>query len=45
MKRIYSSDAHYLWNIHEREWFIDVESLTIENVIRALGKHEFQQCG
>jgi hypothetical protein len=36
MKKIYSSDAHYLWNIHEREWFIDVESLTIESVFRAL---------
>lgn len=36
MKKIYSSDAHHLWNIHERENFIDVESLTIENVIKAL---------
>ena len=36
-KRIYSSDAHYLWDIHEREYFIEVESLTIENVIKALG--------
>ncbi|MHB8063084.1 MAG: PHP domain-containing protein [Ruminiclostridium sp.] len=38
MKKIYSSDAHYLWNIHEREWFIDIESLTCENVIKALGE-------
>jgi PHP family Zn ribbon phosphoesterase len=36
-KRIYSSDAHYLWDIHEREYFIEVESLTIANVIKALG--------
>ncbi len=36
-KRIYSSDAHYLWNIHEREYFIEVESLTIANVIKTLG--------
>lgn len=36
MKRIYSSDAHYLWNIHEREYFIDVKSLTIESVFKAL---------
>ena len=40
MKKIYSSDAHYLWNIHEREWFIDVESLTIENVISALRRQK-----
>ncbi len=36
MKRIYSSDAHHLWNIHEREEFIDVDCLTIESVIKAL---------
>ncbi len=36
-KRIYSSDAHYLWDIHEREYFIEVESLTIADVIKALG--------
>lgn len=35
--RIYSSDAHYLWNIHEMENFIEIESMTIENVIKALG--------
>lgn len=35
--RIYSSDAHYLWNIHEREYFLEIESLTIDNVIKALG--------
>jgi len=40
MNKVYSSDAHYLWNIHEREWLIDVASLTIENVIKALGKRE-----
>lgn len=37
IKRIYSSDAHYLWNIHEREHFIDIENLTIADVIRTLG--------
>lgn len=37
MKKIYSSDAHYLWNIHEREYFIAVERLTIANVFKALG--------
>jgi 3',5'-nucleoside bisphosphate phosphatase len=37
MKKIYSSDAHYLWNIHEREWFIEVEKLTIEDVLKVLG--------
>jgi PHP family Zn ribbon phosphoesterase len=37
MKRIYSSDAHYLWNIHEREEFIDIDCLSIESVIKALG--------
>lgn len=36
-KRIYSSDAHYLWDIHEREYFIEVERLTIADVIKALG--------
>ncbi|QNU68218.1 PHP domain-containing protein [Ruminiclostridium herbifermentans] len=36
-KRIYSSDAHYLWDIHEREYFVEVESLTITNVIKTLG--------
>ncbi len=36
LRRIYSSDAHYLWKIHEKENFIDVERLTIENVIKAL---------
>ncbi|PYG88797.1 hypothetical protein LY28_01156 [Ruminiclostridium sufflavum DSM 19573] len=37
IKRICSSDAHYLWNIHEREYFIELESLTIKAVIKALG--------
>jgi len=36
MVKIYSSDAHYLWNINERKRFIDVENLSIKNVIRAL---------
>lgn len=36
MNKVYSSDAHHLWDIHERQNFLDVESLTIENVIKAL---------
>jgi len=36
VKKIYSSDAHHLWNIHERQYFLNVEGLTIENVINAL---------
>jgi len=40
MNKVYSSDAHYLWNIHERLNFIHVDALSIENVIKALGKSE-----
>lgn len=36
MNKIFSSDAHYLWKIHEKEYFLEVESLTVENVIKAL---------
>lgn len=41
IKIIRSSDAHYLWNIHERQWYMEVENLTIENVIKTLGKRDF----
>lgn len=33
---IHSSDAHYLWDISEREHFLDVESLTPEAIINTL---------
>ncbi|MBR2477054.1 MAG: PHP domain-containing protein [Clostridia bacterium] len=33
---IHSSDAHYLWDISEREYFLDVESLTPEAIINTL---------
>lgn len=33
---IHSSDAHYLWDISEREHFLDVESLTPEGIINTL---------
>lgn len=33
---IKSSDAHYLWDILERESFIDVDELTISNIIDVL---------
>jgi PHP family Zn ribbon phosphoesterase len=36
MNRIFSSDAHYLGNINERENFVDVDFLSINNVIKAL---------
>lgn len=32
-KSIKSSDAHYLWNILERESFIDIDEFTISNII------------
>jgi len=41
MNKVYSSDAHYLWNIHERQYYIELDSLSIENVIKALGQCEF----
>ncbi len=36
MNRIFSSDAHYLGNINERENFIDVDILSAASVIKAL---------
>lgn len=36
MNRIFSSDAHYLGNINERENFIDVDILSATGVIKAL---------
>lgn len=36
MNRIFSSDAHYLGNINERENFIDVDILSAAGVIKAL---------
>ena len=35
---IHSSDAHYLWDISEREHFIDVKSLTTRAIIDILGQ-------
>jgi PHP family Zn ribbon phosphoesterase len=43
MKKIYSSDAHYLWNINERQNFIEAGSLSIEDLFGALGKSEFRR--
>ncbi|HEX2924852.1 MAG TPA: PHP domain-containing protein [Ruminiclostridium sp.] len=34
--RIYSSDAHYLGNINERENFIEIDDLSTKGVIKAL---------
>jgi len=36
LKRIYSSDAHYLGNISERENFIEVDIMSAENIIGLL---------
>lgn len=33
-----SSDAHYLWNIHERQWYMEIEDKSIEYILKALGK-------
>lgn len=35
-KIVHNSDAHYLWDISEKENFIEVESLTPDDVIKSL---------
>ena len=35
---IHNSDAHYLWDISEREYFLDVENLTPESIIDMLSR-------
>ncbi|MCX7710130.1 MAG: PHP domain-containing protein [Clostridia bacterium] len=42
---IRSSDAHYLWDILERESFIEVEELSSEGLIRALKKNSYKKIG
>lgn len=37
-RTIHSSDAHYLWDISEREHFLEVETLTSEAIINTLLK-------
>ncbi len=36
INRVYSSDAHYLGNINERENYLDVEDKTCESIIKSL---------
>lgn len=38
MNKVYSSDAHYLWDIHERENFLKVEALSIPCIFDTLRK-------
>jgi len=35
---VHNSDAHYLWDIHEKEYFIDVEELSLKKIIDKLSK-------
>lgn len=37
-KHIISSDAHYLWDISEREFFIEMDYLSINQLFSSLGK-------
>lgn len=39
IRKVYSSDAHYLGNINERKNYIEVDGLTVENVLAALGRN------